>query len=154
MSRIHEKSGGMLLCVMFGFYLKESNSPRLLKTVKEAREECPRVRSCRLGIVKDQLHILYIGLVIEEAHHAYSKYGHTYMTDEIFEHLVEMAILLYIDFKRKIQLPTVAPLKLPCPPNVAMLGTISELGNNLYKQTDIEQVRLRKEAKYEIDRIK
>ena len=32
-----------------------------------------------------------------------------------------------------------------------MLGTMSELGNNLYKQTEIEQVRLMKEAQYERD---
>ena len=59
------------------FFLNQSNSLRLLKTVNEAREECPQVRSCRLDVVKDQLHIVYIGLVLEEAHHAYSKDGHT-----------------------------------------------------------------------------
>ena len=72
---------------------------------------------------------------IKEAHHAYSKDGHTYTADELFEHLVETAIPLYVDFKRKEKLPTVAPLKLLCPPNVATLGTMSELGNELYKQT-------------------
>ena len=46
---------------------------------------------------------------------------------------------------------TVAPLKLLCPPNLATLRTISELGNDLYKQTEIKQVRLRKEAQYEIN---
>ena len=49
-------------------------------------------------------------------------------------------------------MPTVAPLKLPCPPNVAILGTMSELGNDLYKQTEIEKVRLRKESQDERDR--
>ena len=44
------------------------------------------------------------------------------------------------------------PLKIPCPQNVATLGTMSELGNDLYKQTYIEQVRLRKEAQDERDR--
>ena len=48
-------------------------------------------------------------------------------------------------------MPTVALLKLPCPPNVATLETISELGDDLYKQTDIEQVSLRMEAQYERD---
>ena len=56
------------------------------------------------------------------------------MADELFKHLVELAIPLYVDLKRKGKLPTVAPLKLPCPPNVATLGTMSELGNDLYKQ--------------------
>ena len=91
---------------------------------------------------------------IEEAHDAYSKDGHTYTADELFKHLVDTAILLYVGLKRKGKLPTVAPLKLPCPPKVATLGPMSGLVNNLYKQTDIEQVRLRKEAKYEIDRRK
>ena len=92
------------------------------------------MRSCRSDVVKDHLHILYIGLGIEEAHHAYSKDGHTYTADELFEQHPETAILLYVDLKRKGKLPTVAPLKLPCPPNVATLGTMSELGNDLYKQ--------------------
>ena len=45
-----------------------------------------------------------------------------------------------------------APLKLLCPPNVAILGTVSELCNNIYKQTEIEQVRLIKEAQDERNR--
>ena len=76
-----------------------------------------------MDVVKYQLHILYIGLVIEEAHHVYSKDGHTYTADELFEHLVDTAILLYVDLKIKGKLPNVAPLKLPCPPNMATLGT-------------------------------
>ena len=96
--------------------------------MKEAREECPQVKSCRSDVVKYQLHILYIGLGIEEAHHMYSKDGHTYTADKLFEHLVETEIPLYVDLKRKGKLPTVALLKLPCPPNVATLGTMSELG--------------------------
>ena len=83
----------------------------------------------------------------------YSKDGHTYMSDELFKNLVDTAIFLYVDLKRKSKLPTVAPLKLLCPPNVATLGTMSELGKNLYKQTYIEQVRLIKEAQDERDRI-
>ena len=102
------------------------------------------MRSCRLDVVKDQLQILYISLGIEEAHHAYSKDGHTYTVDELFEHLVETVIPMYVDFKRKGKFPTVAPLKLLCPPNVATLRTMSELGNELYKKTEIEQARLRK----------
>ena len=103
--------------------------------MKEAREECLRVRSCRLDVVKYQLQILYIGLVTEEAHHAYLKNVHTYTEDELFRHLVDTAIPLYFYLKRKGKFPTVAPLKLPCPPNVATLGTMSELGKNFYKQT-------------------
>ena len=106
-----------------------------------------------MDVVKDQIQILYIGLVIEEAHHAYSKDGHTYTAGELFEKLADTAIPLYIDLKKKGKLLTVAPLKLPCPPNLATLVTMPELGNNLYKQTDIEQVGLRKEAQYERDKI-
>ena len=65
---------------------------------------------------------------------------------------METAIPLYIDLKRKGKLSTVVPLKLPCPPKVARLVTISELGNDLYKQTEIEKRRLRKEAQEERDR--
>ena len=53
---------------------------------------------------------------------------------------------------RKGKFPTAAPLKLSCRPNTATLETTSELGNNLYKQTDIDQVRLRKESQDERDR--
>ena len=91
-----------------------------------------------MDLVKYQLHILCIGLGIEEVHNAYSKNGHTYTEYDLFEHLVETEILLYVDLKRKGNFLTVAPLKLPYPPKVATLGTISELGNDLYKQTDIE----------------
>ena len=116
------------------YIFDQSNSPHSRKTVKEAQEECPRVRSCRLDVVKDQLHKLYIGLGIEEAHRAYSKEVHTYTADEIFKHLAETAIPLYVDLKSKGKFPTVAPLKLPRPPNMATLGTMSELGNNIYKK--------------------
>ena len=90
-----------------------------------------------MDVVKGQLHILYIGLGIYEAQHAYSKSVHTYIAYDLFEHLVETAIPLYVDLNRKGKFPTVAPLKLPYPPNVATLVTMSELGKDLYKQTDI-----------------
>ena len=99
--------------------------------MKAAREEYLRVRSCRLDVVKYQLHILYIGSGIEEDHHTYSKDSHTYTADELFKNIVETAILMYVNLKRKYKFPTVAPLKLPCPPNVATLGTMYELGNDL-----------------------
>ena len=134
------------------YFFDQSNSPRLCKTVKEVQEECPRVRGFMLDVVKDQLHILYIRLGIEEAHHVYSKDNHTYTADEIFEQLAETAISLYNDLKRKGNFLTVAPLKLLCPPNVATLGTIYELGNDLYKQKEIDQARLRNEAHDERDR--
>ena len=89
--------------------------------------------SCRLDVVKDQLNILHAALGIEEAYQVYSKDGHNYTEDELFKHLVDTAIPLYIDLKGKF--PTVAPLEMTYPPNVATLGTMSELGNNLYKQT-------------------
>ena len=95
-----------------------------------------------MDVVKDQHHILYIGLVIEEAHHAYAKDGHNYTADDIFEHLLETAIPMHVDLKRKGKLPTVVLLKLTCLSNVTTLVTMSELGNDLYKLTYIEQVRL------------
>ena len=36
-----------------------------------------------MDIVKYHIHILYIGLGIEEAHHTYSKDVHTYTADEL-----------------------------------------------------------------------
>ena len=74
---------------------------------------------------------------VEEAHHTYSRDGKTYTADEIFEDLVEAVIPLYVDLKRKGKLLTVAPLKLLCPPNVATLGTMSKLGNDLCKKIEI-----------------
>ena len=102
-----------------------------------------------MNVVKYQLHIRYIVLGIEEAHHAYSKGGSTYTADELFEHLVDTAILLYVDLKRKGKLPTMASLKLPCHTNMATLGTMSELGNGIYKQIEIGKARPRKDAQYE-----
>ena len=65
---------------------------------------------------------------------------------------MKTAIPLYVGFKSKGKFLTVAPLKLPCPPNMATLGTMSELGSDIYNQTDIEQIRLINEAQDEIDR--
>ena len=104
-----------------------------------------------MGVVKDPIRILSIGLVIEEAHHEYSKDVHIYTSVELFEHLVKTEIPLYVDLKRKGEFPTVAPLKLPCPPNVAILVTMSELVNYLYKQTDIDQLSLIKGVQDERD---
>ena len=59
--------------------------------------------------------------------------------------------MLYVDLKRKGKFRTVVLLKLLCLPNVATLGTMSKLGNNLYRQTEIEKLRLRNEAQHEID---
>ena len=59
------------------------------------------------------------------------------MANDLFKHLVDTAIPLYVDLKRKGKLPTVAPLKLLCPPNVATLGTMSKLGNDLCKKIEI-----------------
>ena len=83
-----------------------------------------------MDVVKYQLNILYIGLGIEEAHHAYSRGVHPYTADESFKHLVYMEIPLYVDLMRRGKLPTVALLKLPCPSNTATLGTMSDLANN------------------------
>ena len=91
-----------------------------------------------MGAVKDHIRIFYIGLGVEESHNAYSKYGHTYKADELLKTLMETEIPLYVDLKRKGKLPTVAPLKLPCLPNVATLVTMSELGNDINKQTEID----------------
>ena len=49
-------------------FFNQSNLTRLWKTIKESQEGFPRVRNSRLDVVKYQIHILYIGLGIEEAH--------------------------------------------------------------------------------------
>ena len=118
--------------------------------MKESREEGPRARGCRSDVLKHQLGIFYIGLGIEKAHHAYSKHSHTYTADDLFGHLMEMTISLYFDVKRKGKLWTVVPLKLQFPPNVVMLGAMSELVNGIYKQVEIEQARLRKESFFDV----
>ena len=105
-----------------------------------------------MDVAKDQLHIFCLKVGKEEAHHPYSKNNYTYTADELFKHLVETAIPVYLTLKRKGKLPTMAPLKLPTPPNVPTLGTMSELGKDLYEQTENEQVKLRNEAQEERDR--
>ena len=40
-------------------------------------------------------------------------------------------------------------MNLPKPPNMATLGTMSDLGNDIYLQTEEDRVRLRKEAEDE-----
>ena len=134
------------------YFHEQANSPRLWKTVVDARREWARVRSCRMDVVKDQILILLFGLGIEEAHHPWSKDGHTYSADELFEHLATVAIPRYVELKRAGKLPTEAPMTLPRAPNTVTLGTMSELGNNLYEQTEADRARLRMEAQEERDR--
>ena len=64
------------------------------------------------------------------------QYGYYYTADELFEYPVTIAIMLYMNLKKEGKLPTVAPMKMPSAPNMATLGTMSELVNNLYKQTE------------------
>ena len=72
--------------------------------------------------------------------------------DELFEHLVKVAIPKYLELKARGKLQTEAPINLPKAPNTATLGTMSDLGNDIYLQTEEDQVRLRKDAKEERDR--
>ena len=63
-----------------------------------------------------------------------------------------IAIMLYMNLKKEGKFQTVSPMKMPSAPNMATLGTMSELGNDIYKQMENEQERLRQEAIDERDR--
>ena len=58
----------------------------------------------------------------------------------------------YLELKAGGKLPTKAPMNLPKAPNTATLGTMSDLCDNIYLQTEEDRVRLRMEAEEERDR--
>ena len=64
--------------IIVQYYFEQFNSPRCWKTARRASEEWARVRSCRLDIAKEQIHIRYSGLRIEDTHHPWLGDGHTY----------------------------------------------------------------------------
>ena len=106
------------------------------------------VRSSRLGVVKDQIHVHYLGLGTEEDHHSWLSGRHTLTADTLFNHLVENMTPLHIDLQRKGKFPTEALLKLPCPPDMAVLETRSELGNYVCQKTEMKQEKSRREVAF------
>ena len=58
----------------------------------------------------------------------------------------------YLELKVGGKLPTEAPTNLPKAPNTATLGTMSDLRNNIYLQTEEDQGRLTMVAEEERDR--
>ena len=103
-----------------------------------------------VDVVKDQLRIHLFGLGIAEAHHPGSKGGgYTHIVDELFERHVMKAMAQYLKLKARGILPTKAPMHLPKGPNTTTLGTMFDLRNDIYQQTEEDRVRLRKEAEEE-----
>ena len=134
------------------YYFEQAHSPRLWTSVRQANTEWTKVKSCRIDVVKEQLLTHELGLEIKEAKHPWSRNGYTYTADELFRHLVNVVLPIYVSLKRRHKLPTTPSVAMFSPPETAPLGTMSELGTNLYKLTEDEKESLRIEAKEERDR--
>ena len=66
-------------------------------------------KKARLAAVKEQILIRYLGLGWVDAHHPWSKDGHTYSTAELMEHFVQVVLPLA---ETEVELDE-APLELP-----------------------------------------
>ena len=73
----------------------------------------------KLKYTKEQIHIRYLGLGWEKAHHPWSKNGHTYSAVELLDHLVTTVIPL----EKPEIVPLEAPIDLLRVPNMLQLGT-------------------------------
>ena len=68
----------------------------LLENSKMAFAEFNKLSSDarKLRYTKDRIHICYLGLGWEKAHHPWSKNGNTYSAVELLDHLVTTVILM------------------------------------------------------------
>ena len=120
------------------YFFEQHWSPRCWRTVEQAEEEFAELPSptAKLEAVKEQILIRFLGLGIEEAHHPWSRDGHTFSADELFRHLVETVIPLVDRLEEDGKLPTKPPLKLPEVPQTSKVGTTSRLGTQIFAKDE------------------
>ena len=71
--------------------------------------------------LKEQILIVHLGLVFEEAHHPWSRDRYEYSAVELIEPFVKVCLPL----SKNKNLPKEAPIEHPCPPDFPKLGTLT-----------------------------
>ena len=110
--------------------------------MEEAKSTYARLASetARLAAVKEQILIRYLGLGWVQAHHAWSENGNTFTARRLLKHLVEVVIPL----AEELDVPQEPPVNVPKIPEMKVLGTVSELGEDAKKLSDDKLLELRK----------
>ena len=106
------------------YFHEQYNSPRCWRTVEVAQQEYSRIGSqtAKLRAVKEQILIRHQGLGWNEAYHPWSRSGHTFSPDELFNHLIHVVIPLALTHK----VPEEPPTNLPSPPELPAIGTTAD----------------------------
>lgn len=66
--------------------------------------------------------IRHQGLGWDEAYHPWSRSGHTFSPDDLFDHLIHVVIPLALTHK----VPEEPPMNLPSPPELPAIGTTAD----------------------------
>ena len=134
---------------------KQYHSPACWQTVEDAEANWDRLKTKKdkMKHVKENILIRYLGLGWVEAHHPWSRkqdgIQHTFTSDELFQHLIEVVIPL----ADKKEMPLYAPVKLPELPDNFTLGARSAVRRNLDEKHKDLEVDVRRRAKVELDRM-
>eukprot|EP00956_Cyclotella_meneghiniana_P001318 scaffold1438_cov85-Cyclotella_meneghiniana.AAC.1 len=134
---------------------KQYHSPACWQTVEDAEANWERLKTKKdkMKHVKENILIRYLGLGWVEAHHPWSRkqngIQHTFTSDELFQHLIEVVIPL----ADKKEMPLYAPVKLPELPDNFTLGTRSAVRKNLDEKHKDLEVDVRGRAKVELERM-
>eukprot|EP00956_Cyclotella_meneghiniana_P002231 scaffold2510_cov65-Cyclotella_meneghiniana.AAC.1 len=134
---------------------KQYHSPACWQTVEDADANWERLKTKKdkMKHVKENILIRYLGLGWVEAHHPWSRkqdgIQHTFTSDELFQHLIEVVIPL----ADKKEMPLYAPVKLPELPDNFTLGTRSAVRKNLDEKHEDLEVDVRRRAKVELERM-
>ena len=89
---------------------------------------------------------------LEGAHHPWSKDGHTFKADELFDHFINVVLPLIKKLEKVRKLPKEPPLSLPSQSNLVQLGTMSELAVDIFKRPKMDKKSARAEIEKEIKR--
>ena len=122
---------------------QQYRSPRFWKTPKKAMDEFAKINAVtnQKKFVKEQIHIVYLGLGLKEAYHPWSRDGYEFTAVELLEHFVKVCLPL----TKTRKLPNDAPIEHPRLPDFPTLGTLSlDVANYYTEQTKSEnELRLK-----------
>jgi len=98
-------------------------SPRFWKTPKKAMDEFAKIEAHtnQKKFVKEQIHIVYLGLGFEEAWHPWSRDGYEFTAVELLEHFVKVCLPLV----KTRKIPEHPPMEHPRLPELPVLGTLA-----------------------------
>ena len=109
-----------------------------------AMDEFSKIKTAtkRQTFVREQIHIVYLGLGLEEAYHPWSYDGNEYTSVELLEHFVKVCLPL----TKSRKLPDKPPLEYPALPEFPVLGTLSKDIEEYYTEQTKNENELRLKA--------